>query len=142
MNLSEQRASIESLFFSKWDSNKTPVKFDNAVGLVKGSTPVKDETKLDEWCRITIENQSADYAALGRKMVRHTGVVIVTIFTKVNVGTKRARELADSVSEVFASSTDVNMIYYPTQVVNAMQDPNAGLYQVTTQTPFIIDQYL
>lgn len=142
MNYKQQRAAIETKFSNGWNSTTTPIKFDNAVGLVKGSSTLKDESKLQEWCRITIENQGAQFAALGQGVIRHTGVINVTVFVSLNTGTDRARDLADKVSIALRGNTDDVITYYPTQVVASMQEQNGSFYQVTTQTTFSVDEYL
>lgn len=142
MKFTEQRAAIETKFTSGWDSTKTPIKFDNAVGLVKGTSTLKDESKLDEWCFIRIENTTADYGQLGMKMIRHTGLIFVTVFTKLATGTNRARELADKVAEVMRQTSSDVIVYSPAQVVASFQSPDAPFYQMSVEIPFMVDQHI
>ena len=142
MKYAEQRAAIETKFMAGWDSNTTPVKFENTVGLVKGSSAVQDETKLNEWCMLRIVNQSADNGAINGKMVRHYGAIFVTVFTKAGIGSNRGRVLADKVADVMAPvPTDV-IIYYPAQMVASLPTPDASFHQVTMRIPFVVDQFM
>lgn len=142
MKFTDQRAAIESKFSSGWDSNKTPIKYDNSVGLVKGNSSIKDESKLDEWCSLRIENVNSDYGQLGMKMIRHTGLVAVTVFVKLSTGTNRARELADKVAEVMRQSESDVIVYSPAQVVASFQSPDAPFYQISIEIPFMVDQHI
>lgn len=96
MSYLDQKIAIETLFETEWD-DETLVIYEN----------VEFSGGVEEWVRLSIKNSDAFQASLGKDnhSYRYVGVVFVQIFTKPNIGARRAMELADKVSSIFKSKT-------------------------------------
>lgn len=90
MSYEIEKSTIETYFQTHW--TETPVVFDN----------VQAPDGLSEWVRLTIVNGDAYQASMGdNPSFRYTGVVLVQIRTKRNIGAGRALRLADQVDNLF-----------------------------------------
>lgn len=139
MSHETDRQYIEEQFNNNWNSTTTPIAFDNVTGLLQGSTVINSADGLDEWCRITILPAGAIQTSPGPvKTVRRDGVIMVNIFTAENIGSNRARELADLVVSVFQFNRFNGIQCRATQVSRDGQ--NGGFYQFTVTTPYFIHE--
>lgn len=142
MSLTKERVDIETKFFSEWDSTTTPVKLDNVADLKKGNSFVTDETKLPEWCHLSIIHNDAVRGDINSiRMVRYTGTIYVNVFVQAGTGTNRALELADKVI-VLLQNTDIEgIITRSARLVNVGQTPSGSFYQITVRVPYQRDEY-
>lgn len=86
-----EKSSIETFFQDNW--TETPIFFENTI-----------ESRLEEWVRLTILNGDAYQASMGDDPAfRYPGVVIVQIRIRKDLGSGRAVDLADIISEMFTN---------------------------------------
>jgi len=141
MSFTNERLAIEKQFLSNWDSTTTPVKLDNVVGLVKGNTKVADQTKISEWCHLSIKPASADIADMNdNHRVRYVGTIFVNVFVKLGSGTDRARILADAVTELLQLTEFDGVSTRTSSLTNGGQTPDDAWYQITVSVPYYRDQ--
>ena len=144
MSLMAERTGIVTKFMSAWNSDKTPVKFDGMSKLVKGKGEAADETKLDEWCHLSVMPSDAVRGDISDvKMVRYTGNIIVNVFVKL--GTKfdpdRPLELATNALEILQLSEIGDVITRSAVVTNMGQRDGSSFYQMSVRVPYYRDQY-
>lgn len=142
MSFMNERKVIEQAFLTGWDSQTTPVKFDNVAGLTQGNGSVKDETKLSEWCWMSIDTTDAQRADINAKLlVRYTGAILVNVFVKAGTGTDRARELAFAVATLLQNKQIEDVNTRAAMFVNIGGLPDASFYQVSVRIPFYRDEF-
>lgn len=121
MNYSEEKSIIESHFEANW--GHTPIVFENGVSM-----------EDDEWVRISILNGDAFQASLGdNPVIRHIGIVVVSIFTKKDEGSGRALQLADLVDSIFRLATISGIVFRVPQIKKI---GGVDWYQVNVSTEF------
>ena len=139
MSHETDRQYIEGRFDTNWTSASTPIAFDNVNGLKQNTTWLDSERGLDEWCRITILPAGTAQTSPGVvKTIRRTGVIMVNCFVKENIGSNRARELADSVVTIVQFQL-FNGIQCRESVVNR-DGQNEGFYQMTVSTSYFVHE--
>lgn len=97
----------------------------SVVATTLGLTVVYDNITVDPpdddaWLRITIlpdDSVKADIGS-GNDRFRTTGMVFVDIFTPLNIGDKRALEIADTVSDHFRARTVSGVRYRTPKLMN------------------------
>lgn len=142
MSFNDERSTIEKAFMAGWDSSATPVKFDNVAGLTQGNTNLKDETKLNEWCWLSIDTTDAQRADINAKfLVRYTGAILVNIFVKAGTGTDRARELAYNVATLLQEKQIDDVNTRAAMFVNIGARADSSFYQVSVRIPFYRDEF-
>lgn len=96
MSFEDERHAIEGRFEDNYSS--TDVKFEN--------TPFKQPSEAS-WVALTILPGNGQQMSIGTgsssRLKRFAGIIQIDIFTKENVGSKAARDLADTVAAVFDS---------------------------------------
>lgn len=125
MSFENERKSIESRFENAWTF--TPIAFDNV--------PFNPPSNSD-WVRLTISNGDSDYRSL-QSTIRHTGVIIVQIFTPINQATKSGRQYADMVADIF-SDQNFDDIKTDVSSINISDDDDTWL-QTNVSTPYYRD---
>ena len=136
---SEERAAIENHFNTQFNSNTTPVKYDNVDFLLRGNARISNESTLDEpWVRLNIQNDLSANAVIGNKRVRNNGAVIITVFARENKGTQTARTVVDNCVDIF-NNTTVQGISFSATSVNTLPATN-GWYQFVLTTDYYWDR--
>jgi len=70
-----------------------------------------DSNKHKEWVRVTLIDGDSFGTAIGANCVRHTGIIVIQIFTQQWVGTGDARRYADEISNLFKGVIDIGVVY-------------------------------
>lgn len=128
MSYSKEKSDIEGYFASNWPY--TPVVFENGISM-----------EADEWVRLTIQHGPARQVSMGdNPTFRHIGFVHVQIYTKTNVGSGRAIELADLVDGLFRNLVLADLRFKVPQIRVAPYDTRINQrpewYQVNVSTEF------
>jgi len=92
MSFLEEKQVIESYVAANYSA--TMVNYENVE---------MNESLVNEWVRVSIQNAGANQIALGDLVYRYTGVLYFQIFVKPDVGSGRALEIADTLSALFKS---------------------------------------
>lgn len=96
MSFEDERHAIEGRFEDNYTS--TDVKYEN--------TPFKQPSEAS-WAALTILPGNGEQISLGTgstgRLKRFAGIIQIDIYTKENVGTKTARNLADTIAAIFDS---------------------------------------
>lgn len=96
MSYDTERQSIETRFKNAWTT--TPIKFDNVV-----FTPISTTTSFVE---LSITNGQSFQASLGAPaLYRHPGNISINVRTRLQIGSKLARQYADSIATIFRGQT-------------------------------------
>lgn len=139
MSHETDRQHIEEQFNTNWNSTATPIAFDNVTGLLQGATILGSSNGLDEWCRITVIPAGTIQTSPGPvKTVRRDGVIMVNVYTAENIGSNRARELADIVVGIFQFARFDGIQCRASSVSRDGQ--NGGFYQMTITTPYFVHE--
>ena len=131
MTYEVERADIEGRFATLWGST-TPVAYSNVA-----FTPPADA----EWVRLNILDNTTDEIGIGQpnaQLHRFQGLIVVGIFTPLNTGEKRARQLADQVFSMFKSA-DFGSVTSWTPYVTVVGESD-GYFQVNVTTNFKRDE--
>lgn len=134
MSFADERAAIEGRFNSMY-GNTTPVQYEN----------VEFKRPNDPWVRLQIVNGESDRITLGDnpQISRYEGVIVITIFTPEDTGTKRARELADVVGGIFRlavfSSGNSGLIRCRVPRIEPI-GTREGWYQILVRIEYIRDK--
>jgi hypothetical protein len=135
MSFADERAAIEGRFSSQY-GNTTPIQYEN----------VKFTRPATSWVRLQIVNGEGDRISLGDnpQIFRSEGVIVVTIFTQEDTGTKEARELADVVDGIFReavfSSGNSGLIRCRVPRIEPI-GTREGWYQLQVLTEYIRDKF-
>lgn len=94
---------------------------------------------VDEWIRISIQNSNSNQASLGDDAIfRYVGILFIQIFTKSDIGSGRALEIADSLTTLFRAKRINDIVFkVPSiQKVGLYQ----GWYQINVSTKFLREE--
>jgi hypothetical protein len=122
MSFVDERLSIENRLQEFW--NYTPVAWENVDFDIPNNS---------DWIRLNILNGSSNYRAIDYKK-RHTGVILIQVFTPVNTGTNKVREYSDTIASIFDSRTFSDIVCDVASVQNIGADD--GFHQVNVTIPF------
>ena len=119
---------------------------DSAEGILNtwGGLPIAfdnirfDSQAQDDWVRITIVDGDSFKESIGCDRITRTGLVIVQIFTKAEKGARPARVYADTISALYANSTDGNIIYYTPSLTRV--GSAEGFFQINVNVPFEVTE--
>lgn len=127
--------AIRTKFATDWGVTTT-VAYENA----EFRPPAADTA----WARLTVVDAMSEQVSMGgnTNFYRHSGLIIVGIFTPLNAGDKLALSYVDSVSAIFRSWRDpTNKItVYSPEVVRV--GPSDKWYQVNVQFYFERDSLI
>ena len=137
MSFEQHRQFIEDQFNTNFATSTTPVQYDNIDFLVKGSSTLKSNKGLDEWCRLTIIPGETTNETIGATRQRSVGVIIVQVFTKSGTGSDRARAIADSIKTGFQNKSFNGVRTHATSI-SRIGDSD-GYLQFNVSTPFYVD---
>ncbi len=98
MSFESERLLIENQLKEYW--NQTTISWGNIAFKIPSNEP---------WIRLNIVNGGSSYIALGG-IKRHSGVIMVQIFTPINTGTDAARKYADMIVSIYDSKKLGNVI--------------------------------
>jgi len=91
MSFVNERLALENHFKEYWKD--TPIAWENIAF---------EKPNDSAWVRLNILNGSSNYRAING-LKRHLGLIVVQVFVPRNTGTSKAREYADTVSQIFDS---------------------------------------
>ena len=89
MSFNNERLAIEDRFEEHWKD--TSIAWPNVAF---------DMPNNEDWVKITILNGSSSYRAINNSK-RHTGIIVVQLFTPIDSGTSIIRKHADTVVSIF-----------------------------------------
>jgi hypothetical protein len=93
------------------------------------------DVSVNEWIRVSIQNADAFQASLGSNpLFRYLGILYFQIFTRPDIGSGRAIEIADMLSALFRA-VKVSGITFKTPKLQKLGVRN-GWYQVNLSTAF------
>lgn len=128
MGFFEQQSAIEQEFKDNWPH--TPIANDNVQF---------DPQGMEEWVRLTDLNAYGKQASLGNSpLYRYGGMVVVQVFTELNTGSARAKQLVDLVTPIFRSKRISGIQFYVPAVTRI--GPRDGWYQVNVDCPYYRDE--
>lgn len=128
MSYAKEKEDIEKFFNDNW--NATPIVFENGMSMEAG-----------EWVRLTIRHVNARQVSMGdNPTFRHVGMVFVQIYTKTNIGSGRAIQLADLVDGLFRNLVIANLRFKVPQLKVVQNDSRINQrpewHQVNVSTEF------
>lgn len=92
-----------------------------------------------DWIRTNILNSDSQQISLGSNpWFRYKGLVIFQIFTKPNIGSGRATQLADTITGLFRNTKIGAITFRPPRVDKIGED--GGWYQVNVSVPFFREE--
>jgi hypothetical protein len=100
-----------------------------------------DPKKEDLWGSVVVqmgESRQADISANPR--IRHTGVLLVCLFTKPNLGTAAIMAMAGQIFTAFHPQGDAGVLYRQPSMNKGGND-GKGWYQVNVTCPFFADSF-
>jgi hypothetical protein len=122
MSYLQEQLDVESFFQIAWTA--TPAVYENGLSLEE-----------NEWVRLTVLNGNSKQVTMGDDPAfRHYGLVVVQIFVRPNIGTGRARELADLVDAMFRNALIANLRFQVPQIRRGPSSPE--WYQLNVSTDF------
>lgn len=126
MSYLSEKTTIESYFADNW--NKAKIVYENDIVDIKDS----------EWVRLSILNGKAQQVTLGCTNYdrRNYGVLVLQVFVKINTGSGRALELADSIADLFENKRVSNIQFKMPQVSKVPMDEDSYWYQVNVSIDF------
>lgn len=130
MSYELERQVLETRFATKWIY--TPIKWSNTEFKTAG---------VNEFITITIVHDDAKQVQIGsiKNMYRFYAFLVTQIFTKPNIGTRRAYELADNAADIWRTfSYNFITIENPELVPMGIID---GWYQLDLINPFYRNEY-
>jgi hypothetical protein len=135
MSFLEVRNAVHTHFTTAWNKT-TPLFYDNQA---------VDPSKLTEFARISIRHAESQQASMaGQPTTRTVGVVIVQLFVKPGIGTKRLDELTDKAINAFqyvALRGDDWSIQFRAGYPADLGQPNGQQFvQVNVITDYFIDR--
>lgn len=129
----DERRAIEATFSAAYST--TTVKYEN-VSFNKPNTA---------WVALTVLSTEAKRITLGdnTQLHRFPGMIVVNIFTPEDKGTQEAREIADTISDIFRdaqfSAGSSGLITCRTPSLDSVGTRD-GWYQLNVITPFHRDK--
>lgn len=110
--------------------NGVPVAFEN--------TPNKTDVI---WMRVQLvidssENGTTGAANQSDPYIKHEGNYIISIFTKLNIGTKQSNDLVDDLTSLFENKT-FSGVWTKNPSPRKLGDDSFGYYHVNLLIPFI-----
>lgn len=125
MSFSSLRATVETHFSNNW--SHTAVEYENV--------PI-DLAKIDEYVSLTIlegESRQVSLGPSGEYTV--PGFVVVSIFTKRDIGTARSRQLSDHVANIFRGLKIDTVLFYVPKGITVHN--KTSYFQCNVSAPFI-----
>lgn len=134
MSWADERAAFEIYLAEEF--NDVPIQFDGV--------PVDDSQDVSEgWVRLSIlPGIEGKRITLGNneQLFRHHGLLVLSIFTSDNIGSNRARTLADTISDLFheriLSYNDSGFIRCGVPGLDIVGSVEGGLYQVNVTVSY------
>lgn len=106
---------------------ETPVQYENA--------PQPDLTEWKEWIAVNTAFIDTEPRTLTSTPEYHQrGLVFVRVFTPDDIGSKRAREIVDSIIPVLSNRNIGDAFFWQASAVDV--GPRDGYYQINIQAPF------
>lgn len=132
MSYATVQRELEDHFSTQWAA-ATPVVYDNAP------KPTFNDDVL--WVRFTVTYGIANQISMGAgdsNFHRFTGIVNVQVFSPLDVGSKPALELADTVVDMLTANR-IGKSQMNTAETNILGNDGYGRYQVNVVCPFYFD---
>lgn len=124
MNYEDFNRSLEQHIDSEF--NAAPVNYENAPAPI---------TPYNEWVAVSTVFGGAEPTTMGATHETHeTGIVFFRIFVPDGQGSKRAREIADSIVSIMSNQFIGETYFYPAHLSGTSQSD--GLFQMNVQAPF------
>jgi len=124
MSFLTAKIELEQYFAANYSG--TPVEYENA--------PLSDFSNLTEWVRFITTSASASQMSFGLVAYRYTGVIAAQIFIKPDIGSRRAYEISDLISNVFKSKVIGSYVFKVPEAI--VVGESEGWYQVNLIIPF------
>lgn len=139
MSAALERKAIGVLFNASWDADAIPVSWPN-----RDFTPPKDAN----WVRVVVQAVDAEQIEIGGQVThrRITGLLMVKVFTPVDVGDEVGLALADVVASIFRGARpilegNVGALLFREPTVrevgsDAIEAEYGAYYQVNVSIPY------
>lgn len=122
-----EKSTIEQFLNSNF--LETLIKYEN--------DEMNDE--VNEWIRVSIQNSKAYQASLGSNpLFRYVGIMFIQIFTKLDIGSGRAVEIADVLTQLFRAKR-IGDIVFKVPSLQKIGVSN-GWYQVNVSVEFFREE--
>ena len=125
MNFDAPRQSAETIM-ENW--GLIPINYDNVQF---------DSTLHDEWARITVAPGDSFNACIGASIIRNTGLIVISIFTKQWGGSAESRDRADEIAALFNGVVDNGVVYLASSLDRVGH--STDFYQMNLQIPYQFD---
>lgn len=128
MSFISEKSNIENYFTSNF--NETLIKFENDE---------MNDSEVDEWVRISIQNSKSYQASLGSNPIfRYIGILYVQIFVKPDIGSGRALSISDVVSNLFRAKRIGDTVFKVPEVKRI--GSYNGWYQINVSIEFFREE--
>lgn len=126
MTFEDIRKAAEGHFKANWPH--TPVQWENVPF---------DPPQEEAWVRLTILHAPSLIETQGSGgFNRIVGLIVVSIFVPLDSGTRRARQYADMVYELFNRKRIGGLYFSATTVRDIGPDPHGPWHHMAVSTPF------
>lgn len=138
----EEFKQIVTLFDAAWQEGGEyfcPIIYPNC----KSSLPTTSGKRINH-CRFFIENGDSEQVSMGGKdynIYRHTGMVVLKIFTDKDLGELPGRILADKFCAIFRARDNAGICFKSPKMVN-LGVTDDGYYQINCSCVFNRDSLL
>ncbi len=144
MSFSSFYQTIIQRFLDNWDTDTTPVKFENEDTYVKGSTGFKDPAVegITEFVHFFIRDDAAEQADIGlTPRIRRTGNIIIQIFVKDDTREARVRAIADLITPIFQRFQSGGIQFRIGKIITIGENTdNESYYQINYEVPYFRDE--
>lgn len=143
MGFVEERQNIENHWAANW--TQTPTRYEQPSASF--TQPGTQNVARQPWVALYIRNTSSQRASIGTSPVvhRHTGLIIVQVFTDLGIGTNPGRTLADAVTEIWRDRTltfnqyaggENEYLVCGEPALNQIGDDGHSWFQINVTTPY------
>lgn len=132
-NINTTRSDLESLFIAGW-GNTTPIAYDNVPF---------DNNGIDEYVHVRFTVYDSRNFTIGSQLVaavRHTGTLIVVIYTKLGAGTGSAWDYADQIKTIMANKQVSRGLFTTESEIRRDGDEKDGYFGVICSTRYTSDE--
>jgi hypothetical protein len=129
--------ALRDAFTSQWDArvgSSVPIAYRNGPKL----NPLPDHRSAS-WVRFNVLNGFSRLTTVGSRRARDQGRVEVQIFTPMEQGDGRSRELGDTIREIWDSTKIAGVVLEASEFVAGGPDPDLPYWVDVVSTSFIIE---
>jgi len=136
MNFEEFREFTETRMNTEWLT--TPIAFENTPD---STALISAKNAKSPWIRFVIRDGDGRLQTIGSnsRLDRYAGVLLISIFVAQQIGTKLAREHADSIAAIWRGYSGASCVSFGTPFINIIGETD-GWFQINVTVNFQNDE--